>query len=283
MTDGRKEDWLIRTPAQIQFLGPSQSGKSYRILQLLAQQRAIFDRPFDRVIYAAPGLGHDDDGNDRDDKERSYLERLKAACRAGGISELLIASEVPRVQDVAAEKKRTLLILDDLLCFPRLTALTELSSLHAHHLDISCLYCLQNPFQKTSATDLQTLSRNATGRFIFFQTNDWRLYGTLNEKLFPDRKGFLADCLLAAQRLGLNYVFVNTAPFCPLPRRYICYTGLFAEDEAALAHQPGPRPVFFDLKQAPTPTLRRILGGGDRGRRKRRERARGDAARGEKE
>lgn len=255
------EDWQIKTPAQLQFLGPSQSGKSTRILQLLAQQRALFDRPFEKLVYAAPGLQSASAESDADGdaavhaKERAFVDALRAAAAEGGFREVYITATLPSVADICASDAAattttpTLLVLDDLLCFDTLTSLTELSSLYAHHRDISCIYCLQNPFQKTNKADLTTLSRNVTGFFLFFQTADWRLYGTLNARLFPDRPGFLTDCLLAAHKLGLNYIFVNTASFLSLPRRHICYTALFSQDARAAA---GERPLFFDLHRPPT-------------------------------
>jgi len=253
-------DWQIKTPAQLQFLGPSQSGKSTRILQLLAQQQALFDRPFKKLVYAAPGLqsasDNAEDGGELDTavhvKEKAFLNSLRAAAAEGGFQEVYITATLPSVADICESDTAptpTLLVLDDLLCFDTLTSLTELSSLYAHHRDISCIYCLQNPFQKTSKVDLTTLSRNVTGFFLFFQTADWRLYGTLNARLFPDRPGFLTDCLLTAHKLGLNYIFVNTASFLSLPRRHICYTALFSQDAKAAS---GERPLFFDLQNPPT-------------------------------
>lgn len=231
----RESDWQIATPAQIQFIGPSQCGKSTRVLQLLEDDGAIFDRAFRQVIYAAPAVK----------KDSPFVNQLRSLCVKKN-KHLLLSDTVPRPEEIRRHfaDDHVLLILDDLMCFPSLAGLTELSSMHAHHSLITCVYCLQNPYQKSKKTDLTTLTRNCTGRFIFFQTNDWRLYGILNGTLFPDRKGFLTESLLEAKQQGYNYIFVNTHSFTNIPRRFMCYTALFQEERKRF----GGQPLFFDLQ-----------------------------------
>ena len=48
-------------------------------------------------------------------------------------------------------------------------------------------------------------------------------------------------CLDEAKLEKLNYIYVNTHPQSLLPRRHICYTGLFQEWN-------NPSPKFFDLE-----------------------------------
>ena len=250
--------WQLHTPCQIQCVGPSQSGKSQLILQLVRHQASVFDRPFRHIIYCAPGLTLDDDddednevnggGGGGDARASPYLRDLKRACRGSGVT-LSVSARLPRVEEITrlTGGRPVLMILDDILCFEPedLRRIVTFSNLHVHHRNISCVYAVQNPFQKNSHLDLVTLSRNCTGRFLLYQTNDWKMLGTLNNQLFPDSRGFLTSCLLAARERGLNYIYVNTAPLGerPLPRRYMCYTNLFAEG--------GEGPIFFDLYRPP--------------------------------
>lgn len=225
----------IQTPAQLQLVGPSQCGKSTKILQIVECDTRLFDKPFHRVIYAAPNV----------DQREAYVNQLKDICQAGGKS-LQVASSIPPSEEIASSSSNhTLLILDDLTCFPDLSALPQLSSMSAHHDGFSVIYCLQNPFQRSGKFDLTTVSRNLTGRFVFYQTNDWRLYSLLNGALFPDQRGYLADCLIRAKEEGLNYVFINTHSHSHIPRRYMCYTALLPGENP----NSDTSPIFFDLFQ----------------------------------
>lgn len=232
---GSTRHYTIQTPAQLQLVGPSQCGKSTKLLQLVEHDRALFDRPFDRIIYACPGV----------EGRSDYVQSLKQICTRAG-KQLQIASVVPSAEEIAPQgnaRAHTLLVLDDLTCFPDLSALPVLSSMSAHHDGFSIVYCLQNPFQRSAKFDLTTVGRNLTGRFVFYQTNDWRLYSLLNSALFPDHRGFLTDCLLQAKEDGHNYVFVNTHSHAPIPRRYMCCTAVVPGEST---HANGS-PTFFDL------------------------------------
>ena len=227
--------WKIKTPGQIQILGPSLVGKSKTILDLLEKSDKIFDRNITQIIYAAPCALKED---------FQYISKLQEICKNTNKS-LYVTDILPQISEIKEifPSNPIILILDDLTSFENLKGLSEISSLHAHHSDLTVLYSLQNCFQKTRKLDLVHLNRNLTGRFIFISYNDYRLYQTLNSILFPDKKGFLIKCLTEAKKLGINYVYINTHPHTCLPRRYICYTSLFSENNNST-------PEFFDLEKA---------------------------------
>lgn len=227
--------WQIKTPARLELIGPSEAGKSTLLLKLV-EDDSVWEKPFQCIMYCAPML------NDRD----SYLEQLRKAC--GSSKTLYIQEEIPSLDQVQASAagKPVLVILDDLLGFHEgKEAMQALMTMHSHHFNISCAFTVQNPFAKTKHLDLTTMSRNLTGRFIFYQVNDWYVYKLLNSRLFPDHKSFLLQCLNEAKsKFGYPYVFVNLHSFSDLPRRYICYTGMFKNEREKF----GDSPVFFDLK-----------------------------------
>lgn len=236
MTENDTEFWKIKTPAQIQFVGPSQSGKSTKLLALVEQDGRVFDREFKQVIYAAPNAQED---------SAFCLELGKICERTGKLFRSL--DVLPGISAIREEYREgdVLLLLDDLICFPSLAGLSELSSLHAHHARITCVYCVQNPYARPGTrNELTTVNRNLTGRFLFYQLNDWRLYQILNTSLFPDCKNFLTRCLTEAKAKGINYIFINTHSFGKLPRRFICHTGLFRDETE------DSKPLFFDLDKA---------------------------------
>jgi len=227
------ENWRISTPARIELVGPSQGGKSTLVLKLL-QDDGVWDSAFRKVIYAAPTL---------EDREE-YLESLKTACEETQKT-LLALDKIPELGEILdfGQNAPVLLILDDLLGFRDAQSVKDMVTLHSHHRKISCLFCVQNPFLKSSKLDLTTLSRNLTGRFILYQLNDWIVYRMIHSRLFPEKKNFLLRCLETSRnKYDLNYVFINTSIYEGVPRRYMVYTALLERDRY------GGSPLFFDLE-----------------------------------
>ena len=233
------DDWRIKTPAFIQVVGPSQSGKSTLIRRLIADD-SVWDCPFNAVFYCAP--------DDISDEQRQALRRAVGADkhlttqtgnrRLPDLSELTTAA-------ASGGGGALLFIVDDLLGFDQnLNLMKALATAHSHHHRLSCVYSIQNPYAKHSGLDLPTLSRNATGHFILYQVSDWRVYSLINGRLFPDRPGFLLRKLLESQeKYQLPYVFVHTHPRGQLPRRYMCRTAMF-EDERRFGS-----PLIFDTEE----------------------------------
>ncbi len=227
--------WEIQTPARIEILGPSHSGKSV-IVEKFLKDDTVWDRPPKNVIYCAPTKA------DR----ASYIALLEETCCNGG-KELAILDKIPSIEEVGnlGEEGHALIIVDDLLSFKDAASLAHFAVMHSHHLDISIIFCVQNAFYKGAKLDLPTLSRNATMKVVLFQTADFLQYKMLSTRLFPERKSFLTDCLnLAKSRYGMNYVICNTHSFSPLPRNNIVYTAIFKEERDRFAGSP----LFFDLE-----------------------------------
>lgn len=221
--------YRIKTPAQIMLIGPSQCGKSTLLLKLIYQLNNTLDKDITNIIYCAPCSKVTDS---------KYVEKLQDICKLKD-KKLHIYENPPSIDTIQNifSKQDVLLILDDVTGFKESDLnLGELSSIHAHHSNITCIYSLQNPFQK-SKIDLTTISRNLTFRIIFYQTNDWLMYKTLNSKIFPDKKNFLLHCLEKARKRGINYICVDTNPHTTLERRFICMTALLEGG-----------PLFFDLQ-----------------------------------
>ena len=224
--------WRINVPAQLLFLGPTQSGKSHTLLELIKNLDRVFDTRINQIIYASPTALRGDAG---------YVKQFVTIAKSVK-KEVYILEKLPSVEEVREiyPQHPVLLIVDDLTSMKDLTGLSELSSFYCHHANISLIFSLQNPFQKTNKCDLTTLQRNITGRFLFYQSNDWRLNYLLNTILFPERKKFTVDCLIKAKKEKLNYIFINTHPQSELPRKYMCYSALFKEKNNEL-------PLFFEL------------------------------------
>ncbi len=227
-------DWTIQTPARLELLGPSQGGKSTLLLKLVGDS-SVWDRLPQRVMYCAPTLA------DRDD----YLARLREVCESNG-QELQCVEKIPLHEEMLAfaEGKPLMFIADDLLALEEGgSRMRSLMLMDSHHCNISVLYTVQNPFYKSPHLDLVTLSRNLSGRLVLYQQADLLQYKLISSRLFPERKNFLLDCLSEAKTLyNLNYVYADLHCFSRLPRRYMCFTAMFADERIYGS------PLFFDLK-----------------------------------
>jgi thymidine kinase len=229
----------IPSPGSYTVLGPSQSGKSELLIKLLKNPSVWREKP-SIVIYAAPTL------EDRKD----YLLRMKEACLKadGEKSEFMAMSQVPdeeRVKQLINFRELpVILILDDLLSFPdkhHIKKAAQLGIKGCHHSKITLFMCLQNPFPQ-GYPEMVTLSRNTTGKFIMYQTNDLRSIRNISSSMFPDGKNFLLYCLFKAkQKLHCRYIFTNNHSRSDVDRRYLVYTCLFPSE------RPGKEPYHFDL------------------------------------
>ena len=163
------------------MVGPSMSGKSVKVLKLLENDNLIFDRQFNQVVYASPTA---------QDTDYFYLRQMQNVCKDSQ-KKLVIVDTVPTVKEVREyfSNGPVLLILDDVMCFRDKSSLIVLSSMHVHHNHISVIFCIQNPYEKGNAKfNIQSLSRNCTGRFLFHQVSDKLVFRFLNLSLFPEKK-----------------------------------------------------------------------------------------------
>ena len=237
MSEDAAGDWRIKTPAFIQVVGPSQSGKSTLILRLI-QDDSVWDRPFQAVFYCAP-----------DEPGPRQRAALRAAAEGKSLTVQAGEPRLPELSELTAAAAlggdgSLLFIVDDLLGFDKnLSLMKALATAHSHHHRISVVYSIQNPYAKHAGLDLPTLSRNATAHFIMYQVSDMLVYNLLNNRLFPANKGFLFRKAKESQeKYRLPYIFLHTHPRGELPHRYACRTGLF-EDERKF-----DSPILFDVE-----------------------------------
>ena len=215
----------------------SHSGKTDVVLKLIGDS-SVWDINFKYVIYCAPLIN----------EEPKLAEKLYNICAD---KHLLLLDKIPSIEEINAFRRNEhcLLCLDDVTLFKEDNRefLQKLVLLYSHHNLISCIYCVQNPYLQSKKTiDLVSLSRNLTARIVLYQINDYYIYNLMSSRIFPGKKHFLTHCLqIAKEKYKLNYVVLNVNSFSDIPRRYICYTGIFKEEREK--HHGSP--LFFDLEE----------------------------------
>ena len=235
-------DWRLHHPARLELIGPSGCGKSETMLKLAAddsvwtleEEDGRSGPVFRDLIYCAPSL------DDRED----FLRRLSLVAERGG-KRLRCHQDLLDAESIKAWSggRPVLYLVDDMPSLSDCSGLNSLVSMDSRHLGISCVFAMQTPFIKRRGLDMPFFTRNMTGRFIFYQRADYRLYTTLNARLFPDKKNWLLGCLnYAREKLGSNYIYIDNHPRPKLPRRFMTMTNIFSGERGA-----DGSPVFFDM------------------------------------
>ena len=183
-----KKTWRIQLPAQIQLCGPSQAGKSYKVIQIIKESNRIFEHDINQIIYISPLSPHHDneeegagfarqttsskelsiknnnaaiEGKNSNSsnynnqglrlalgsqntaklKNRIYQKALRIVCDQENkllfvTNKLLSLDEVKEIYP----EGRVLIVIDDMMCMKSLAGLDELSSMDAHHGNLTVLY-----------------------------------------------------------------------------------------------------------------------------------------------
>ena len=150
-----ENDLKFQTPCSICVSGPSQSGKSHWILQLIENRNTLFSGDFYQLIYCVPeSLSLTSD---------PIFDRIKK-CFPG-------AQFHPGLPDVTKlnlnfDNTPKLLIIDDLMSeFLNSYQMVKLLSVEVHHCNITTIFTLHNLFAPSKFG--RTLTRNVNYKVLF--------------------------------------------------------------------------------------------------------------------
>jgi hypothetical protein len=128
-TEFTEDDWKLENPSTIMVGGPTMSGKSTLIEQLVEFRHLIFKPAPASVLYCYGTLN---------DTTVTRMEELGAKTLFG----------VPTQADINRMPKPLLLILDDLMCDVKDDFLTSLYTRGAHHENMTVVFVTQYWFEK---------------------------------------------------------------------------------------------------------------------------------------
>jgi len=191
-----KDALKFRTPSAMCISGPSMSGKSEFIVNLIKFRHLLFDVEFDQIIYCEPEslvLRHN-----------PIFEKIKAAFQN---AQLVIGLPNISKMNLNLDVRPKLLVIDDLMGpFLSSEAMVELLSVECHHFNITTIFTLQNFFAPSKFG--KTIFRNITYKCIFYNRLDLTEIRTISIQIchqprfllesfeflrreFPDEVGYL--------------------------------------------------------------------------------------------
>ena len=193
---------LIKPRARIVVTGPSESGKSHLVKEMLLRQAECFERVHPEVhIFALHA-------------QESYRE----LAQNGGFK---VVTHIGAPPADFTPKPGSILIFDDLQLDMPKGSLASWFLRKSHHLDCSCVYISQSIFDPRNP-DARLISLNASYFVIFRQLRDQSSLEILNFQLLGSGyKGFLRD--IYNDVLGdrpHSYLFVDLHQECPSDFRF---------------------------------------------------------------
>jgi len=193
LLDISDEDLKFQIPCSICISGPSQSGKSEFIVNLVKNRSVLFSSEFTRILYCIPeslSLTHN-----------PIFESLKASFPA---TQLVIGLPDVSKLNLKFDKLPKLLIIDDLMTeFLSNQNMVKLLSVEVHHFNISLIFTLQNIYAPSKFGT--TLSRNINYKILFSNRLDLREMRNLSLQIC-NQPSFLSESF------ELLYKEFNTEP-----------------------------------------------------------------------
>lgn len=156
------DDFKFCSPFAMSVTGPSQSGKSEFIVELLKHKELLLSVNFERVFYFTPEslfLRHNE-----------IFEKLKLSCP--NIQHISGLPDIIKL-NLIHDRSHKLLIIDDLMNeFLSTESMVQLLSVDVHHFNISVIFTLQNFYAPSKFG--KTIARNVNYRVLFYNRMDLR-------------------------------------------------------------------------------------------------------------
>jgi hypothetical protein len=190
MTHWEIEETVFKHPFTGLVCGPTQSGKTYLMYQILLNNKIIINPQIERIIVCY-GLW------------QPTYELFKTITPSIEFNEGIIQL------DDFDTSKNTLIILDDLMekCFEDIN-IQNLFTKNSHHKNISVFLLAQNLF--TQAKYSRTISLNSHYLIIFKNPRDQTQISVLGGQMFPGNKKYLIDAFKDATESKKNgYLFID--------------------------------------------------------------------------
>lgn len=179
---------LFKAPFTCMLAGPSQSGKTSLLINILQNMNTLIDRPPTRIVYC-------------------YSAAQDAFSLLGNLN-IEFVQGLPRVEEFDPNVNN-MIILDDLMsACEREQSIQTLFTVHSHHSNISVFILTQNLFSKGPCA--RTISLNCRYLIVFNNPRDGSQIRTLGSQMYPDRPTFLTSAYKdAIESQEFGYLFID--------------------------------------------------------------------------
>ena len=184
-------DLKVRCPATVIVSGPTGSGKTSVVKEIIHRLPEVFDRPPTQVTYCY-----------------SIYQPLFEELRQQAPLPLEFVHEL---SDNLKLQPRTLLILDDLQHSSKLIA--DYFTKHSHHLDCDVLYITQNIFLQNDSH--RTCNLNTHALCLFKNPRNSQQVSYLARQISPANPKFVLDAYRQATKRPHGYLFLNLQQSTP--------------------------------------------------------------------
>lgn len=219
----------IVCPSRMLVCGPSLSGKSTFLKNLVVYRKEVYDVSFQRIIYCSP--------NAFNGAQDEYIQTLKTT-----FPDLEVLSELPVVEElnIRSDETHKLLLIDDfMISFNRSNSAFKLLTIQSHHMNISIVVTSHNLF---AASKFQkTLTRNYSEIVLLYNRSDKLSLRTLGVQMFPDNHRALMKAMTWVEKHlhnQLKYILLDVSPITHLPASMIIRTSIFPNNGVL-------SPIFF--------------------------------------
>lgn len=185
-------DMRLKIGSTITVAGPSQSGKSTLVEQMVEMRKELFTQPITAGVFWYCGY--------------QPIKKLD------GVTYI---TSVPTAHDISERiKPNCLVVLDDYMQeLSNSSALTSLMTKAVHHLPMTLIYITQNIFAKSN--DNKTRRLNTNYLILFKNPQDKTQVDFLGRQMYPYDKNFLSAAYDDSTRHPYSYLLIDSHQTTP--------------------------------------------------------------------
>ena len=192
MAELEERDIRLKSPFTSILAGPSSSGKTFAIKEIIARRKTICTDPPDEIIYC---YGMWQNIYDSFSNEVTFSKGM-----------IDVENEIP------SDGKPRWLVIDDLM--DEIAGKNETDKLftkYSHHKNISVFFIVQNIFRK----DLRTVNLNAHYFFLFKNPRDASQVNYLARQMYPKQQKFLVESYEDATSEAYSSLLIDVTQSSP--------------------------------------------------------------------
>lgn len=181
-------DLTLHAPFTAMFVGPTGSGKTSYLFELLDALPSVCTVAPGRIIYCY-----------------GAWQKAFASCPIPNIEFHRGLKDVDEIPDDGAH---TVMVIDDLMSeLSKSKAMVDLFTKQSHHRMITCVFLVQKMFGGTE--ELRTVSGNTQLMFVFKNPRDGSAITHLAKQVYPSNARFLQEAYTDATRNPYSHLMIN--------------------------------------------------------------------------